>query len=288
MKKRVLVLLSVYNGGHEIVRQVDSIIQQSGVDISIYIRDDGSGVETVKILQYIEKKYTGRIHCTYGINLGFKQSFMELIYTAGSVFDYYAFSDQDDLWFSDKIISCINLMESGCSENRVTDNRNNGVGYPCKLAHCNCISVDNELNSRAEQENRVPCPPNHKMAISTEFFQGCGMVWNRELMELVCTYRPKNRDISHDFWIGLLGYLFGGIYFCDTPKFYHIRYGNNESPDGDRKKGRMQRLGKFVRGDVVYMNPVQDLLAGYSNYLTNDDITFLISLNEYKSNLKDK
>lgn len=290
MSRNVLVLLSAYNGGNKIIRQVESIILQEEVNVSLFIRDDGSDIDTINILRRLEKKYPEKIFCIYGANLGFKQSFMELIYMAFPNFDYYAFSDQDDIWFSDKLISCIKLMESDIKENKI--NKEGNVkrlqSNRCKLAHCNCISVDKKLRLRSEQEKRIPYPPNHKMAISTEFFQGCGMVWDKKLMELIQTYRPKNNNISHDYWVGLLGYWIGQVYFCKDPKFYHIRYENNESMDGDVKKGRLKRLKNFITGDVIYMNPVQDLLEGYTNYMSEEDKVFLKTLSNYQHSIKEK
>lgn len=47
---KVAVLLSTYNGSKYIKEQIDSILSQEGVNIDIYIRDDGSTDETVNII----------------------------------------------------------------------------------------------------------------------------------------------------------------------------------------------------------------------------------------------
>ena len=39
----------------------------------------------------------------YGSNIGVQASFMDLIKKADPTFDYYAFSDQDDVWLPEKL-----------------------------------------------------------------------------------------------------------------------------------------------------------------------------------------
>ena len=41
--------------------------------------------------------------------MGPGNSFMELIYQSEE-FDYYALSDQDDVWLEDKLISALNIL----------------------------------------------------------------------------------------------------------------------------------------------------------------------------------
>lgn len=275
MNKKVLILMSTFNGGQNIIRQVNSILEQENVDIYINIRDDGSDEDTIKVLQKLMQNNCDRIKCIYGKNLGWKRSFMELIYSATLDFDYFGFSDQDDLWMADKIYSCIRLMENdSCCE--------------VKLAHCNSLSVDKKLRKRKEQEIRIPCPSSYKTAFATEYFQGCGMIWNSQAMRLICSYRPHNVNLAHDYWVGLICYLFGKIYFCKEPKFYHIRYDNNSSEDGNVKMGRCKRLKLFLQGKNVYMNPVEDLNNGFKELLKHDEVCFINRVISYRNCIKDR
>ena len=51
----VAVLMSTYNGEKYLREQIDSILNQSEVDIQLVIRDDGSADGTKKILQEYRK-----------------------------------------------------------------------------------------------------------------------------------------------------------------------------------------------------------------------------------------
>ena len=53
-KKKILVLLSTYNGELYIESQLNSILLQKDVDVFLLIRDDGSSDKTLRII----KSYT--------------------------------------------------------------------------------------------------------------------------------------------------------------------------------------------------------------------------------------
>ena len=55
--KSVQVVMSTYNGEKYLKEQIDSILSQEGVDVRLYIRDDGSSDRTTDILaSYQEHK----------------------------------------------------------------------------------------------------------------------------------------------------------------------------------------------------------------------------------------
>lgn len=118
--KRICVMLSTYNGEQYLREQLDSIYGQQGVDFHILVRDDGSSDGTLQIL-YEYRKKKGRMRVKEGTNLGSKKSFYELCFMAEAaedVFDYYAFADQDDVWYPDKLSRAVKALDTvdGCSD----------------------------------------------------------------------------------------------------------------------------------------------------------------------------
>ena len=54
--KSVCVLLSTYNGEKYLSEQLESLSRQDKVNLSVFIRDDGSSDNTINIIKdYIEK-----------------------------------------------------------------------------------------------------------------------------------------------------------------------------------------------------------------------------------------
>lgn len=120
---RVAVLVAAYNGKPWVAEQVQSILMQAKVEVTLFISvdrsDDGSeefidqlslGENRIRILPH-GKKFGGA-----GPN--FYRLIQEVDFSG---FDYVAFSDQDDIWFPNKLLrACQELARSGadgCSSN---------------------------------------------------------------------------------------------------------------------------------------------------------------------------
>ena len=102
MKPKIDILMATYNGGKYVEEQLKSIISQSYENWNLVIRDDGSGDNTLKILNEYSKS-DKRIHIILDNkgNLGLVKNFEELM--KRSTEEYIMFSDQDDVWVDNKI-----------------------------------------------------------------------------------------------------------------------------------------------------------------------------------------
>ena len=265
--------MSAYNGSKYIEAQLDSIFQQVGVKVLCYVRNDGSTDDTLQVL----KKYastSGDLIICEGENVGWERSFLLALKDAPQA-DYYAFADQDDIWFEDKLISGIKMLEKEGSKNK-----------PC-MYHCNKISVTEDLKPLAHQVRRTPRPLNRQNALIQEYAQGCSIIMNENARQLVTKYIPREK-IAHDYWCGLLCYLFGEAIYDNKPHFYHISHGNNASGEGHIIGSWKGRLKKFFAGETVYYTPFSDLEKGYADMLSKTDKKFILKLKYYKKSLKAK
>ena len=106
---KVLVLLSTHNGSRWLDEFLESLVSQIGVDLSIIVRDDGSGDDTLNILRSFRGKL--KIEIVSGKNIGSFESYLELIKCASNFdFDYFSFADQDDVWHTKKTITAIERL----------------------------------------------------------------------------------------------------------------------------------------------------------------------------------
>ena len=160
--------MSSYNGEKYIKEQIDSILAQEEVEIYLLIRDDGSRDATLDILEKYEK--LDNVRLIKGENLGVKKSFLSLIAMAPDYFDYYALSDQDDYWLTDKMISAINHIE-GAGEN-LDDNF---------LYYSNTCLVDENLFPLNEKGYNVDRPYNFGEILIRNCASGCTYVFGRKL-----------------------------------------------------------------------------------------------------------
>ncbi len=116
-RSNVAILLAAYNGEQYISEQLDSILIQKHVNISIIISLDNSTDKTVEIIQLYMKKYPEIITLLpYGATYGSAgQNFVNLLNNVNfSPFQYIAFSDQDDIWNENKLYKAITKMTAKC------------------------------------------------------------------------------------------------------------------------------------------------------------------------------
>lgn len=263
--RSVQILMSTYNGEGRIRRQIDSILAQTGVDIHLLIRDDGSQDATMDIIHDYSEKYPDKLTIISGGNLGFEMSFYELCRQAGD-YDYYGFADQDDYWFVDKVSASIARLEA---------DDYSGV----KLVQTKEEYSDADLKPLPEQQYRPTIPRSRMAAIADDYFKGCAMLWNAPAMRLLQRHLPSRRIGSHDYWTGLVCTLAGRIYFVDEVKFFHVRYGDNSSTDGSMWASRLRRVKLFLNGSQdIYHNPASELLAGYSDFLAKNELALLTNM----------
>lgn len=230
---KILVLLSSYNGELYIEEQLDSILQQINVDVSILIRDDGSSDNTLSILNSYKAKYRN-INTSHGQNIGYIQSFSKLVGFANEQkddFDFFAFADQDDVWYKDKLYNaCENLSTLP----------------PCRpnLCYCNSELVDDTLKEMGHFiEDNARFTPNNIWYLPVA--QGCSMVFNKRAVEIYSTNIP-NKTV-HDRWMLYICNAFGNIIYDKRIGFKYRIHANNSIGMKYHPSGLLQTLKHQVR-----------------------------------------
>ncbi len=113
MNKNIAILLASYNGKKWIKEQIDSILNQKEVNLSIFVSDDFSTDNTLEYLKelYKEEKRLFFLESKEKFG-GAAKNFYRLINDVDFTnFDYVALADQDDIWFEDKLIRAINVIK---------------------------------------------------------------------------------------------------------------------------------------------------------------------------------
>lgn len=219
--KTVAILMSTYNGQKYLREQMESLLQQEGVTLKIVVRDDGSRDNTIQILEDYCNKYDF-ITVLKENNIGVSKSFNCLCgYACENVeADYYAFCDQDDVWYKDKLIVAVNKLE-----NLPNDKPN--------LYFSNLKMVDENLNYIRDLfmpgEVRIGSP----MALIQVFTYGCTCVFNRKGLDDFCAI-PIN-EMFHDHWIFELCTYLGSVYYDETAHINYRQHTSNVS--GAKSKG---------------------------------------------------
>lgn len=269
---KVQVLLSSYNGEKYIKKQIETILKQENVEISILIRDDGSTDKTLEIIKKMAKQ-NNNITFYEGKNIGPAKSFMDLIKHSGE-FDYYAFADQDDVWNIKKIISAIN---------KIKEKQNKPSLYLSALE-----IVDEKLNTI--EIKKVSGKFTFEGELIKNFATGCTMVFNKELCKLIRGYEPSY-IIMHDSWITRVCYGVGGNVIIDDNAY--IKYRQHSDNVLGYKDAGIQKLKRqyniaFKKHISMRENIAKELQKGYKNMLTKDAKEVVENLSNYTKNVKAK
>ncbi len=248
--KKVIVLMSTYNGEKYVSEQIDSILSQTYSNIEILVRDDGSKDKTVEILKKYEKE--NKIQLIQGENVGFIKSFFSLIKEAGEA-DYYAFSDQDDVWFENKIEKAVSLLEK--------EEKNIPILY---FAAYDFYNANMEFTGHGGIYKKGPSFRNSLVDCIT---LGINCVMNKKAVEMMKQDIPQN-SCGHDWWTYMLCSGLGKVIYDTTPVLKYRRHDNNVSAGGmNFIKFQIWRIKKFfVNG---YFKNVKEQLKEYETLYGN-------------------
>lgn len=133
---KVAVLLCTYNGQAYLQRQLQAIAEQDYPYIDLYVSDDGSTDATLDILKAAQVCWTkGCFQVFAGPRKGFAENFMSLVLNPAVQAHYYAYSDQDDYWFADKISHAVQSIQDHkvaalyCSRTKLVDEQERLLGF---------------------------------------------------------------------------------------------------------------------------------------------------------------
>lgn len=270
---KIIVLMSTYNGEKYLEAQLDSILNQTYKNIELWIRDDGSSDNTVKILRRYKTVYDN-IQIIEGKNIGASRSFLSLLKDAPCV-NYYAFSDQDDIWLPPKIEIAVNALKKENDKN--------------PLLYCSSLMVvDN---------NMVELGVMHKDTILKKGSSlvdykgtGCTMLFNDRTRNLVLNHLPDNL-LYHDMWVYHTCVFLGKVVFDNTPHILYRQHGGNavgwEITFKDKIRSRWRSL-HHLRDQHYRENEAKQLLLAYDSLLSIKDKELIRIVSDYKSGCKNK
>ena len=110
--KKVAVLLATYNGFDYLSEQIYSILNQEIFTPTIFISDDGSNDGTLKILMDLKCNNIKIIDNYFPLKSP-ACNFINLIVSSNlDSYDFIFFSDQDDIWMPNKILSAIDILNT--------------------------------------------------------------------------------------------------------------------------------------------------------------------------------
>lgn len=221
----IAIVMATYNGEKYLEEQIQSIIDQSYLDWSIFIHDDGSTDNTNTIIDSYVEKYPTKIFRVNGKSCGCARNNFFFI-TENVEAEYYMYCDQDDIWLPDKIKKTYNRMKEIEDKSIPT------------LVYTELSVVDNNMEMIAERMSsyqNLDCNNNtlNRLLIQN-VVTGCTMMINRSLRDIMIRYKDVQNIRMHDWWAALIASAVGKISYIDEPTIlYRQHLGNSVGAQND-------------------------------------------------------
>lgn len=280
--KKIQVLMSTYNGEKYLKEQIDSILNQADkLEVKILVRDDGSTDKTIDILKEYEKN--NKIKWYSGKNLGPAKSFIDLIKHSDEA-DYYAFSDQDDYWEKNKLITAVNHMKK--------DKSKTGKIYYSSL---NLVDEQLVFKKKTVFNEKI----DFRKGIVRNQATGCTMVFNNYVRDFINKFN-FNYIGMHDSLLYRLALTYDWYIYRDDNSYIKYRQHSNnvlgmsyskfndfkkkmkrffrDEPEASLISEELLRLPNIIKEKRDYLN----LLSTYKKSLKNK--IKLLFMNDYKCN----
>ena len=278
MDNKVIVLMSTYNGSKYIREQLDSILNQTYKNIEIIIRDDGSQDDTVDILQEYKKK-NERIKYYRGKNIGPAMSFMELVRNAPKS-NYFAFSDQDDVWKDYKIEKALKQIK------QIENEKNIPILY-----FANTQLVDANLKNIKNIKKIVKRKINLGNALIENIAAGCTMVFNSQVCEFLKDIKEKEmkKGYLHDNLAYRIAFCTGKVIYDEKPCILYRQHGNNVIGNSSSFKDKLIKRRKNINKSInLRSNMANFILEKFSNNIEEEKKVTIKKVALYKSNILKK
>lgn len=234
-RAKVAILLCTYNGSRFLGEQLESFVRQTHKNWVIYASDDGSNDDTLVVLNnYQQVLGKDRLILLSGPRQGFARNFLSLIKNRSIIADYFAFSDQDDIWFEDKLersIAKAAIPQSTpalyCSRTRL-------------------ISADKQVQGYSPLFSAAPEFAN---ALVQSIAGANTMLINTQARELLAKTPDDAVIVAHDWLTYLLVTGCGGKVFYDPqPTLDYRQHSENLIGANNGLRDRLVRLAKMCTG----------------------------------------
>jgi glycosyltransferase involved in cell wall biosynthesis len=241
----VTVILCTYYPDRFFCDQLASIAGQTLVPAELVVSDDSGDAGVVsRIVDELERAGLAQSRIVEGPGAGFAANFLSALSRSDLKGDYFAFSDQDDIWFENKLeISVGKLMEADpsvpalfCGRTLLVDEVGAEIGLsaPCRRLAC------------------------FRNALVQSLAGGNTMVLNAAARDLIRRAGVLS-VVSHDWWIYMLVTGAGGrVIFDDKPLIRYRQHDANIIGANNSLSGQFVRVKMLFRDRYKSWNDINE------------------------------
>lgn len=239
---KVAILMCTYNGALFIDEQLDSFEQQTHRNWTLHISDDGSQDGTLEILQASKIKWGAeRFQVVEGPQRGFVANFLSLTCRDDIRADFYAWSDQDDIWKEDKLQQALAWLQT--------------IPSHIPALYCGRTELVCASGVSCGYSPRFSLPPSFSNALVQNIGGGNTMVFNQAARSLLKEAGDRLIVPSHDWWAYQLISGAGGLVHYDAePMVLYRQHGENLVGTNSSWSARLKRIQMVFQGRFCEWN----------------------------------
>ena len=265
-QKLILILMGTYNGQAFLSEQLLSIENQSHKNWRVVLSDDGSTDETLLIAKAFQEKWGGeRLEIREGPKQGFCKNFLSLACDSTIKADFYAFSDQDDVWMVDKLSRALLYFDTVkneatprvyCGRTQLVDENLEPIGYSPLFA----------------------LPRSFRNAIVQSIAGGNTMVFNQNAKSTL-EKAGLQKVVSHDWWVYQLIKGVGGVVFYDPqPSILYRQHSDALVGSNQSFMAKIDRTVNVLNGRFKTWNAINLQALSNVRYLLTVDNQVILDL----------
>ena len=239
---RVAILMCTKDGAAFIDSQLKSIADQSHKNWILVASDDGSTDDTVAKIQQFAEAYRQKTTIRRGPGKGVCANFLSLANDLTIDADYFAFSDQDDVWYQDKLQRALTWLTTVPA----------GVpGMYC--GRTELMTFDERPLGLSPLFTR---PPAFQNALVQSLGGGNTIMFNRETKKILEEVAVID-VVLHDWWVYQLVSAAGGMIRYDArPMVRYRQHPDNLIGSNLGWRARFVRFCRMLKGRFHSWNTI--------------------------------
>ena len=240
----VAILLCTYQGQRYLSEQLESFATQTHSNWKVWASDDKSKDETPAILEHYQKQWgTERLSILLGPAQGFVANFWSLTCDANILADYFAYSDQDDVWEPERLSRALAWLTR--------------IPADVPALYCSRTRYISKNGEELGTSALFEKPPHFRNALVQSIAGGNTMVFNQAARKLLIQTPSHKNVMSHDWWAYILVTGCGGLVFYDAyPGVLYRQHGSNVVGQNITLAAQWQRVKTLLAGDFKHWNEV--------------------------------
>jgi glycosyltransferase involved in cell wall biosynthesis len=238
----ITILMCTLNGARFLQPQLNSLATQSYPHWRLFVSDDGSTDSTLPQLRAFAKLHDNgeRFEIRRGPQQGATANFLSLVKDRSIDGDYFAYCDQDDVWFADKLERALAWLQT--------------AGEEIPLLYCSRTMLTDAQGNHLGRSPRFRKAPSFRNALVQNVGGGNTMVFNRSARALLLAADPCD-TVCYDWWTYMLVSGAGGrVHYDPLPTVAYRQHSANQIGSNKGLVAALKRLNMLLVGEWVSWN----------------------------------